>query len=114
MSLDIERTDRLDIVAEKIDSDRKIGRVAIYVEDRPTDRELAGLVDIVGLGEIVFTQPLLGLGQIKRTARNDDERMSFKIVTGRDTLGESFGIGDNKSEFLRCRKGRESLGPQYA
>ena len=47
--LNLEGTDRINIVAKEINTIRILATITVYIEDRATKRKLPGLVNIINL-----------------------------------------------------------------
>ena len=73
---------------------------------------MAGLVDIVDLGEAVVAQPLLSFCEVDYAADADIESVVSDGLTGSGALGESLGIGDDKAQVAVVGDAPEGLCAQ--
>ena len=112
LGFDVERTYRVDFVAEEVDAVRQLVGVAEDVEYRAAHGEVAGFIDIIYLGEPVVAQPFLRLCQVNNAADADTEGVVGDGLARGGALGKRLGICDDEAQVAVVGDAAESLGAQ--
>ena len=94
LCLDVESAYGVDFIAEKVDAVRKFVAVAENVKYGTTVCEMARLIDIIDLAEIVVSEPFYDFCKVNRRVEAETEGVLGKHLWGSDLFGKSLGVGD--------------------
>ncbi len=112
LCLYIECANRINLVAEEVETVGQLVAVAVNVEYRAANGILAGLVYVVSLFEAVFFEPLLGLMHARTGVFAESDGVLLYVFARGNALCNRVGICDNEAH-ISGRDTCEGLGAQY-
>ncbi len=115
LRLDVERAQRLYLVAEEVGPEREFRRVGVDVENAAADGKLTGLVDVVPAAEPERQQAFLESGEVGGVADGEADGPVVERAARGYPLGHGVGIGHHHPRLPvgRTAQAAQHVGAQY-
>ena len=101
LAIDLEGTERVDLVAEEVDAERIFAREAEDIDDGATDGKLTWLIDIIDALEMFGIEGVDEVLAVDVLTCLDMDELLLDIVGLCHFLGKSLGIGNDDERSLR-------------
>ena len=113
LGLDVEGAYRVNLVAEEVEAEGQLARVAEDVEDGASHGKLPRLVYIVDLAEAYLAQPYLQGGEVAGGAALQRYGVAVDVGPRRHALGQCLGVCHHDAQGRVGGYAAQGLGAEY-